>query len=869
MYWTKNVFVDISKTIMVLANRHRQSCLSVLLLVLLGAGQLPAQDIYGGGPYPQPRGLQPTYRAEDFIESLGLSAPLEEGFFELGIRYYRAAVWDTRRGRQDVPQRAGEMAAAWQKYGVRPMLLLDCLRDKPEEAVAMIKQYPPGLVAEIEGGNEVNNKFPPQVLNTKYQGKTDEAAGAAWMADFYKLLRQDPATKDLPVVAFTAIFTDYRLAKPHDAFDFANIHSYQGSGVPSSSLEMNITRFNHMLPVGGAIKPFVATECGYNVEEDKSNQAGLTGSVSAQAKSIPMLFCEYFRHGIRRTYLFNYNNADGYGLLASDQRSRRPSYYAVKNLVAALAEAKWNPTAKRWEGGKNFAPRALLFDLPDAPASVHTLSLQKENGEFSLLLWNEVQNFDQGAKRDLDDRPVPVTIALQTPVQSEATILTQNAEGGYDVNVVQTTGGRLRVNVPPSVTIVRLTPLDKTAPKPIAAPAHIAGEATENEVRLRWDPVPGAVGYCLLRNGWHIATVTQAPLEYLDQSSWLRPGLGYTYAVIAISADGAMSTPATAVVQTAARFPDLVVVDFGFQGETKAGTKLRAFAKLKNIGNGATPHRIACAATWLIDGHVIGWSTPTGPIQPGVERLLVSDGGPGGWTATDGVHLLTCVLDDINRLPGENKNNNVSDRTILVGPAPKGLLNGSSEAAPGSVNLTTEGTLDWVLWGVGGKDGLVRKANAKLIAATLQKTGTGYCDATVGCPVGMNWRDGEPTAEGANSHAGLWWNGVGTGHAFSAPADTTERVFRVYVAGIEGAAGTLTARLSDDSTPPYVSTRNGNATFPWAAVPGSFSTVYTIRYRAASPGQRLTVEWKLTGEANQFIGQARMQAATLAQAGTP
>jgi len=847
------------------AKCHRQSWLSVLLLFLLGAGHLLGQDIYGGGPYPQPRGLQPTYRAEDFIESLGLTAPLEEGFFELGIRYYRAAVWDIRKGRQDVPQRAAQMAAAWEKYGVRPMLLVDCLRDTPEEAFAMIKQYPPGLVAEIECGNEVNNKFPPYELNLKYKGKTDEAAGAAWMADFVKLLRQDPATKDIPVVSFSAIFTDYRLAKPCDVFDFGNIHSYQGSGVPSSSLEMNITRFNNILPVGGIIKPIVATECGYNVEEDKTNQTEVTGSVSAQAKNIPMLFCEYFRHGIRRIYLFSYYNVDGYGLLASDG-TRRPAYYAVKNLVAALAEAKWNPTTKRWEGGKDFTPRALLFDLPDAPETVHTLSLQKESGEFSLLIWNEVQNYDPKTKRDIDHPPVPVTIVLRTPVEPKATILTQNAEGNYDVSVVRIIGGRLRVNVPPSVMIVRLMPLDKTPPKPIPAPAHITAEATENEVLLRWDPVPGALGYCILRNGWHIANVTKPPLEYRDQSSWLRPGLGYTYAVIAISPDGAMSPPATVVVQTAARFPDLVVVDFGFQGELKAGAKLRAFAKIKNIGNGATPHRIACAVTWLIDGHVIGWSTTAGPIQPGEERVLFCDR---EWTATDGAHLLTCVLDDINRLPGENKNNNVVDRTILVGPAPKGLLIGLSEAAPGSVNLTTEGTLDWVLWGVGGKDGLVRKAGAKLIDAVLQKTGEGYCDATVGCPVGMNWSDGEPIPEGINCHAGLWWNGVGTGYAFSVPADTTERVLRVYVAGIEGATCTLTARLSDDSAPPYVSTYNGNAGPPWAPVPDSFSRVYTIRYRAGSPGQRLIVEWKLTGEANRFISQARLQAATLALANTP
>jgi hypothetical protein len=46
---------------MVPTNCHRQSWLTVQLLVLLGAGHLPAQDMYGGGPYPQPRILMKQF----------------------------------------------------------------------------------------------------------------------------------------------------------------------------------------------------------------------------------------------------------------------------------------------------------------------------------------------------------------------------------------------------------------------------------------------------------------------------------------------------------------------------------------------------------------------------------------------------------------------------------------------------------------------------------------------------------------------------------------------------------------------------------------------------------------------------------------
>jgi hypothetical protein len=86
------------------------------------------------------------------------------------------------------------------------------------------------------------------------------------------------------------------------------------------------------------------------------------------------------------------------------------------------------------------------------------------------------------------------------------------------------------------------------------------------------------------------------------------------------------------------------------------------------------------------------------------------------------------------------------------------------------------------------------------------------------------------------------------------------------VAGIGGACGKLTAHLSDGSSPDYVSDAfNGNLAFQWAAVPGGFTGVYTLRYRAAMPGQTLTVTWVLDSEPNRFLGQVRLQAATLSR----
>jgi hypothetical protein len=152
-----------------------------------------------------------------------------------------------------------------------------------------------------------------------------------------------------------------------------------------------------------------------------------------------------------------------------------------------------------------------------------------------------------------------------------------------------------------------------------------------------------------------------------------------------------------------------------------------------------------------------------------------------------------------------------------------------------------------------------------LVMALGMAHGEGCRDAMPGFGMSVKGSDGEPVCALSDTDASLWWNGVGHGYTIAAPAGTDERILRVYVGGIEGGRGKLTAHLSDGSAPDFVSTTwNGNRSFDWSPVPGGFTAVYTLRYRAASPGQMLHVAWSLDGEPNRFLGQARLQAVTLA-----
>jgi hypothetical protein len=399
----------------------------------------------------------------------------------------------------------------------------------------------------------------------------------------------------------------------------------------------------------------------------------------------------------------------------------------------------------------------------------------------------------------------------------------------------------------------------------------LEAEASENAVHLKWQGSGDAAGFFLYRNGWCIASLPASQHSFDDISPWVRPGLGYTYEVQAYDSAGNMSARVATVAQTAAKFPDLIVTSFGMEKDAAPGETVRFRARVKNIGDGATPAGVPISGSFRVDGQMILWFAGEGILKPGEEREYIADGGPKGaalWTAVAGTHTLVSVMDDINRIPGEkSKNNNFADRTLVIGAAPTGRLEGSSAASPRWVDLSAEGREDWVHWGLQDATAVNRKAGAERIGA-LVPLGKAKFGTTPGAGLRCGWKDGQPMAAMEGTNCALWINGVGNGYSFTAPADKQERVLKVYASGMNGAGCSLTAKLSDDSAAPYLSNIwSGNSGHgSWAPVPGDFAAVYTIRYRANSPGQTLTVELKLDAEANRFQAQARLSAATLAPA---
>jgi hypothetical protein len=203
-------------------------------------------------------------------------------------------------------------------------------------------------------------------------------------------------------------------------------------------------------------------------------------------------------------------------------------------------------------------------------------------------------------------------------------------------------------------------------------------------------------------------------------------------------------------------------------------------------------------------------------------------------------------------------------------PAHAATLTGSVRAITqgSSVNLSTNGTIDWVHWGLYTESSLNRKAgvlpeigdfitvsgldtNAFVFAFQFSDNYNGY-----------TWTDGDPVAGVTNTTTGVWAYGIpakGTGFEFTVPAGASVRTLKVYC-GVFAGTGHFTASLSDDSAPDY--------TTQFSNIPSNGeSREVTLHFAANSNGQTLKVRWVLLNPAGSAAANVTLQAAALSAEG--
>lgn len=193
-----------------------------------------------------------------------------------------------------------------------------------------------------------------------------------------------------------------------------------------------------------ASRPMAATEKGYfNGTKEKSvSQVTL-------AKYIPRIFADDVLFGIKRTYTYELadegtdpaDNEQNAGLLKSDG-TPKAAFYVLQHMLAILKDTKPNaaPASLDYTVVPSIPPdyqtaTPNYFGIPD---TIQHLLLQKSDGTFELLLWNDVAS---SSLTDLDGKvltttardiavPVfPTTITFHTPVSRPLTLRALTPDG--------------------------------------------------------------------------------------------------------------------------------------------------------------------------------------------------------------------------------------------------------------------------------------------------------------------------------------------------------------------------------------------------------------------------------------------------------
>jgi hypothetical protein len=153
----------------------------------------------------------------------------------------------------------------------------------------------------------------------------------------------------------------------------------------------------------------------------------------------------------------------------------------------------------------------------------------------------------------------------------------------------------------------------------------------------------------------------------------------------------------------------------------------------------------------------------------------------------------------------------------------------------GMRDLTVEGTLDWVHWGMDNEHSVDHRAGVtpKITATPI---GTAELHQYTDNHIVFNWNDGTPSTLATQTPTGIFIEGVANGFSLQVPADANAHTLRVYLSSF-GADYQLTAHISDGSLPDYVDTQS----YPLGA--NGLYRVYTFAFKSAAPGATFQVSW--------------------------
>ena len=292
----------------------------------------------------------------------------------------------------------------------------------------------------VDGLNEPNN-FP-----IIYNGVSTGPAGAPttyvpaanFMRDYYAAVKADANLKNVPVYSISL-----NGAEPDNAgvqwltiptpapsgvlsaagtqfADYANLHVYPvyNDGGASQFVDTTGDRFQEGV-TGNFVTTYARGFAGYTQAQAALQPAVITeGGLSTnavcagcntvdrptQAKNLLSGLLNAWKEGFKLFAIYTfYEQGTGEGVY-DGPATPKPSATALHNLSTIINDAG--------SGAATFNPGALNLTISGLPSTGTSLLLQKSTGQYELIIWNNVVNWNHAAGTPITVSPVNVTATL-------------------------------------------------------------------------------------------------------------------------------------------------------------------------------------------------------------------------------------------------------------------------------------------------------------------------------------------------------------------------------------------------------------------------------------------------------------------------
>ncbi|HEY9763932.1 MAG TPA: hypothetical protein V6D07_15475 [Trichocoleus sp.] len=448
-----------------------------------------------GKAAPTPAALETPKSADAFVDSVGLnvrmsytewptatnwvnpnsSQNIRNLLVDLGVRHLRDRIPEPNLS-PNVAYVNPRLATLYRDHGLRFMSGIDTRSNDilaPSQIGAYVNWYASGSIsldgAQIPVRSLLEATEGPNEYDYQSQKDPNWASNLrSYQSQLYSQVKAKSTLAQLPILMPSLIKTNY-CASPvgslESSITFGNIHSYPNYPYMRGPATNVAWHLSNVASCSGTKKVW-ATETGY------FTKTGITSAINetTAAKYTPRLLTEYFKTGkISRTYLFQLveGGVDGWGLIAAQPTSTtvngwkqyslrpKPSYRAVKSLLQLLKEASWSKTDRRWVApAVTLKPINLSFQGMDS--STHYLLLQKSNGRYYLLLWQEVESFNP-TKGNFSVPADNLTVVLP-PGSRPLNLYKYNSQFTYSPYSLQGSSSTLTLDVPDSVAVLEFIP---------------------------------------------------------------------------------------------------------------------------------------------------------------------------------------------------------------------------------------------------------------------------------------------------------------------------------------------------------------------------------------------------------------------------